>query len=92
MTYDSTFNRAFVVHKPEGDNMNFIMHRDDLHYHDSSEKEISCVQTVNENESGYSARQISDAKRARELNSKVGFLSTKDFKILSRIIWFSIAL
>ena len=28
VTYDSTFNRAFVVHKPEGDNMNFIMHRD----------------------------------------------------------------
>ena len=40
------------------------------------------VQTVNENESGYSARQVSDVKRARELYSKVGFPSNKDFKSL----------
>ena len=62
--------------------MHFIIHRDGLHYHDSSENEISFVQTVNENESGYSARQISDAKRARELYSKVGFPSNPDFKNL----------
>ena len=67
VTYDSTFNRAFIVHKPEGDNMHFIMHRDGLHYHDPSEQEISFVKTVNENESGYSDLQISDAKRDREL-------------------------
>ena len=82
VTYDSTFNRAFIVHKPEGHDMHFIMHRDGLHYHDPSEKEIYFVQTVNENESGYSARQISDAKRARKLYSKVGFPSNNDFKSL----------
>ena len=78
----STFNCAFIAHKPEGDNTHFIMHRDGIHYHDPSEKEISFVQTVNENEYGYSARHISDAKRARELYSKVGFPSNKDFKSL----------
>ena len=62
--------------------MHFIMHRDGLHYHYPSEKEISLVQTVNENESRYSARQILDAKRARELYSKVVFPSNKDFKII----------
>ena len=36
VTYDSTFNRALVVHKPEGPDMHFIMHRDGLHYHDPS--------------------------------------------------------
>ena len=40
------------------------------------------MQTGNENESEYSARRISDAKRARELYSKVGFPSNKDFKSL----------
>ena len=58
------------------------MHRDGLHYHNPSEKEISFVQTVNENESGYSARQIVGAKWARKLYSKVGFSSNKDFKNL----------
>ena len=56
------------------------MHQDGPHYHDPSEKEISFLQTVNENESGSSARQISDAKCARELYSKVGFPYNKDFK------------
>ena len=40
------------------------------------------MQTVNEDESGFSARQIYDAKRARGLYSKVGFPSNKDFKSL----------
>ena len=62
--------------------MHFIMHQDGLHYHDPSEKEISFMQTVNKNESGYSTRQIFDAKRACELYSKVGFPSNKDFNSL----------
>ena len=37
VTYDSTFNLAFVVHKPEGPALHFIMHRDRLHYRDSSQ-------------------------------------------------------
>ena len=38
VTYDSTFNRDFIVHKPEGLDMHYIMHRDSLHYHYPSEK------------------------------------------------------
>ena len=80
MTYDSTFNRALILHKPDGHDLHFIMHRDGIHYHDPSKKEISLVQTVNKNESGYSACHISDAKQARELYYKVSFPSNKDFK------------
>ena len=37
------------------------------------------VQTVTENEKGYSKRQLTDAKTARDLYSKVGYPSIKDF-------------
>ena len=40
------------------------------------------MQTINENESGYSARQILDAKQSHELYFKVGFPLSKDFKSL----------
>ena len=32
VTYDSTFNRAFIVHKPEGSDLHFIMHQDKTAY------------------------------------------------------------
>ena len=38
VTYDSTFNCAFIVHKLEGPDMHIIMHQDGLHYHYPSEK------------------------------------------------------
>ena len=82
MTYDSTFNRALILHKPDGHDLHFIMHRDGIHYHDPSKKEISLVQTVNKNESGYSACHILDAKQARKLYYKVSFPSKKYFKSL----------
>ena len=56
------------------------MHKDGLHYHDTINREITLVQTVQENEEGYSQRQIQDAKKARDLYAKVGYPSTRDFK------------
>ena len=56
------------------------MHKDGLHYHDTRNREITLVQTVQENEEGYSQRQIQDAKKARKLYAKVGYLSARDFK------------
>ena len=35
---------------------------------------------MQENEEEYSQRQIQDAKKARELYAKVGYLSARDFK------------
>ena len=37
------------------------------------------MQTVQENEEGYSQRQIQDAKKARDLYAKVGYPSAGDF-------------
>ena len=37
------------------------------------------VQTVTENEKGYSKRQINDTKTARDLYAKVGYPSIRDF-------------
>ncbi len=34
VTFDSDMNNAFVVHKPNGDQLRFNMHRDGLYYHD----------------------------------------------------------
>ena len=63
-----------------GQQLNFVMHKDVLHYQDTRNREITLVQTVQENEEGYSQRQILDAKKARDLYAKVGYPSTRDFK------------
>ena len=39
------------------------MHKDGINYHDTINREITLVQTVQENEEGYSQRQIQDAKK-----------------------------
>ena len=38
------------------------------------------MQTVQENEEGYSQRQIQDAKKARDLYAKAGYPYTRDFQ------------
>ena len=38
------------------------------------------MQTVQENEEGYSQRQIQDAEKARDLYAKVRYPSTRDFQ------------
>ena len=63
VTYDSSTDGVFTVHKP-GQLLHFVMHKDSLHYQDTRNREIALVQTVQENEEGYSQRQIQDAKKA----------------------------
>ena len=72
---------VFTVHKP-GQQLHFVMHKDGLHYYDTRNCEITLVQTVQENEEGYSQRQIQDAKKARDLYAKVGYPSARDFKTI----------
>ena len=52
---------------------------DGLHHGDLSVHRIMIMQTVAENEKGYSKRQLTDAKTARDLYAKVGYPSIKDF-------------
>ena len=79
VTYDSSTDGVFTMHKP-GQQLHFVMHKDGLHYHDTRNSEITLVQTVQENEEGYSQRQIQDAKKARDLYAKVGYPLARDFK------------
>ena len=80
MTYDSSTDVVFTVHKP-GQQLHFVMHKYGLHYNDTRNCEITLVQTVQENEEGYSQLQIQDAKKARDLYAKVKYPSEKYFKI-----------
>ena len=82
VTYDSNRDGKFTVHKPNGVNMKFGMHRGGLHYHETVNRKFTMVQTVMENEKGYSQRQITDAKTARDLYAKVGYPSIRDFVIM----------
>ena len=45
VTYDSSTYGVLTVHKP-GQQLNFLMHKDGLHYHDTRNREITLVQTV----------------------------------------------
>ena len=58
------------------------MHPDGLHYHDFTNPKVTFIQTVKENEEGYSQRHLDQARRAQELYTKVGHPSQKDFKAM----------
>ena len=79
VTYDSDRYGNFTVVKPNGVNINFGIHRNGLHYHDTVNRQATMVKTVTENEKGYSNRQLTDTKTVRDLYAKVGYPSIKDF-------------
>ena len=45
VTYDSAKNGTFTVHKPDS-HLLFVMHLDGLHYHDTKNREVTLIQTV----------------------------------------------
>ena len=55
VTYDNTENGKFTVHNSDAQ-LHFVMHQDGLHYHDTKNREVTLIQTVQENEEGYSKR------------------------------------
>ena len=46
VTYDSDRDGTFTVHKPNGVNIKFGMHRVGLHCHDKLNRQVTMVQTV----------------------------------------------
>ena len=62
--------------------MQFKMHKDGLHYHDTANCQFTLIRTVQQNKAGYSQRQLATARRARDLYSKVGHPSVQDFKAM----------
>ena len=80
VTYDSDENGTFTFHKPDAQ-LHFVIHQNGLHYHDTKNCEVTLIQTVQENEEGYSKRQIKDAQEARDLYAKVGYPSLYQKKL-----------
>ena len=82
VTYDSKSDDVFTVHMNKGRVMHFKMLKDGLHYHDTADRQVTLIHTVQQNEAGYSQRQLTTARRARDLYSKVGHPSVQDFKVM----------
>lgn len=82
ITFDSEDGDCFYVHKPEKV-IRFKCTSSGLYIHNIKDKnDIVMVNTVEENEAGFTARQIEQAKRAKKLYGIVGYPSIKDFKAM----------
>jgi hypothetical protein len=82
ITYYSD-NFMFVVHRESESkpNMKFKMHNSGLHYYDPrKEHRMTFVNTVSENKTGFTKRQIKCAEIARNLYKTLSYQSMKDFK------------
>jgi hypothetical protein len=80
--YDSD-NLMFVVHRESASkpNMEFRMHESGLHYYDTrKEQQIAFVNTVSENKTGFTKRQIKCAELAQNMYKTLSYRSMKDFK------------
>ena len=81
VTYNSRNGKgAFVMHKPNGINIHFVViHADGFHHHDTLNCQLTMVSTTAKQESeGFSKRQIEQAKAACEFQAKARHPSTKD--------------
>jgi hypothetical protein len=56
------------------------MHESGLHYFDPRDSEFTFINTVSENKTGFTKRQIKDAEATRSLYSKLNYPSWKAFK------------
>jgi hypothetical protein len=86
ITYDSD-DLMFVVHRESESkpNMEFKMHKSGLYYYDPrKEHQLTFVNTVSENKTGFTKRQIKCAEIARNLYTTLSYPSMKDFKWVIR--------
>ena len=57
VTYDSCNGEStFIVHKPSGIDVHFVMDADGLHYHDTKNRQVTVVSTVKGEYEGFSKR------------------------------------
>ena len=82
VTYDSDRDGTFTVHKPNGVSIKFGMYCNGLHYHDMVNRQVTMVQTVTENEKGYSQHQLTNTETARDLYKKFGYPLIREFAIM----------
>jgi hypothetical protein len=77
----------FVVHRESESksNMEFKMHKSGLHSYDlRKEHHMTFVNTVSENNTGFTKRQIKCAEIAQNLYKTLSYPSMKDFKLVIR--------
>ena len=82
ITYDSDKDGAFIVHRPNKSNLIFTRQPGGLNLIriDPNTQHLSFVNTVSDNLTRYSRRQIGQARVARELLAKVGYPKESDLK------------
>jgi hypothetical protein len=86
VTYDSD-DLMFVVHQDSESkpNMEFKIYKSGLHYYDPrKEHHMTFVNTVSENKTGFTKRQIKCVEIARNLYKTLSYPSMKDFKWVIR--------
>ena len=79
VTFNSVNGNCFEVHTGEKIII-FKQMKNGLYAHNTTDREIVLVNTVEENMNKYTQRQINNANKARELYGIIGYPSTKDFK------------
>ena len=89
VTFDSRIGAVMTLYKHDGSPMEFIEHHDGLYYFDTKHskthvKAYLLLNSVSENESLYTARQIHDARLARRIYALVGRPSHATFIRLIR--------
>lgn len=88
ITYDSSAEKAFIVHLPDRQ-IKFTRSPSGLYYYKpnyrTSTSEVTLVNSVEENKQLFTDRQVSRAKRARELYHSLGTPSLADFKAIMRM-------
>ena len=81
VTYDSAKENVFIVHKPK-ELIIFQESPNGLYYHNTIDRNVVLLNTVEENMTKYSKRQVQRATVARGMYSKVGCPLLNDFKKL----------
>ena len=79
VTYDSSQQNEFVVHKPDGTTKRFLQSDRGLYYLDTSAKGITLINTVDDNKSKYTNTDYFDAQLAHRIQHMIGQPSTGDF-------------
>ena len=83
ITYDSSQSGEFIVHREHKSNLVFKPHPGGLHLIEIlPNQQVSLVETVTDRKRGFSSREVSDAKKAREVQVKMGLPSDQSFKQL----------
>ena len=79
VTYNSSQQNEFVVHKPNGTTKRFIQSDRGLFYLDTSSKGITLITMVDDNKSKYTNTDYSLTPLAQRIQRMIGRPSTRDF-------------